>query len=124
MIREDVTIDTSLKEIAYHLNELTFSKLNEDDVGLWVVYVGKRISAHPGHHPLPARHEEWGRIKSWNDKFVFVVYKCAGNWDDFENYTAQATEAKDLVIPSAAQLKERLQYWESQATLKEWQRGN
>lgn len=27
---------------------------------------------------------------------VFVVYKCADNWDDYENYTGQGTDPDDL----------------------------
>jgi hypothetical protein len=41
---------------------------------------------------------EVGRVKSWNDKFVFVVYKCAENWDRYEDYTGVATKIEDLVI--------------------------
>ena len=37
-----------------------------------------------------------GRIKSWNEKFIFVVYRCAGNWDDFENYTGVSTDPSNL----------------------------
>ena len=48
-------------------------------VGKWVVY-----------------QNEKGRIKSWNSKFVFVVYKCADDWDNFENYTGCATKRSDL----------------------------
>jgi hypothetical protein len=30
-----------------------------------------------------------GRIKSWNQKDVFVVFNCAGNWDRFSAYPAE-----------------------------------
>jgi len=39
-----------------------------------------------------------GRIKSWNDKFVFVVYHCDNDWDDYRNYTAAATRPEDLTF--------------------------
>lgn len=62
---------------------------NEISVGQWVEYtdgVGeKRI----------------GRIKWWNVKctsWVFVVYHCDNNWEDFENYTAAMTNRDDLTI--------------------------
>lgn len=57
--------------------------LTKEDIGKWVEY---------------HRHskQEIGRIKSWNDKWVFVVYRCDGNWDDFLNYTAAATSPEDL----------------------------
>lgn len=63
--------------------------MKRDDLkkGLWVAYI-------PRHGGEP----EVGRVKSWNDKWVFVVYKCANNWDQYEDYTAAATDIKDLVI--------------------------
>jgi hypothetical protein len=39
---------------------------------------------------------EIGRIKSWTNRWVFVVYHCDDDWDNFENYTAAATDPKDL----------------------------
>jgi len=39
---------------------------------------------------------EKGRIKSWNKINIFVVYKCDGNWDKFEDYTSCATDPEDL----------------------------
>ena len=56
------------------------NSLSGSDRGAWVIYRGK----------------ERGRIKSWNNKFIFVVYACAGNWDEFERYTAASTEPCDL----------------------------
>jgi hypothetical protein len=29
---------------------------------------------------------EFGIIKSWNDKWIFVVYKCGEDWENFTNY--------------------------------------
>lgn len=58
--------------------------LKESDVGRWVQYV-------PGHGP-----RETGRIKSWNTKYIFVVYNCARDWQNYRNYTAAATKPEDL----------------------------
>lgn len=58
--------------------------LKLEDVGRWVTYT-------TGHGTT-----ERGRIKSWNDTYIFVVYKCAGEWKDYQNYTAAATDPKDL----------------------------
>jgi len=58
---------------------IEIESLKESDVGRWVEYCpafGKR---------------QKGRIKSWNNKFVFVVYHCDDNWNDYQNYTAAAT---------------------------------
>ncbi len=42
--------------------------------------------------------KEKGRIKSWNDKWIFVVYNCADNWDNYMNYTGCATSPEDLTF--------------------------
>ena len=64
---------------------INIKELEKRDVGHWVMYkpsIGK---------------QQLGRIRSWNDKFIFVVYKCAGEWDRFKEYTGVATNPKDLV---------------------------
>lgn len=64
---------------------INIKELTENDVGRWVQYqaVGKR---------------ETGRIKSWNEKWIFVVYKCNEKWDNFKDYTAAATSPEDLIF--------------------------
>ena len=42
---------------------------------------------------------EHGIVKSQhptNTNVVFVVYKCAGDWDNYQNYTAASTEVSNL----------------------------
>ena len=63
---------------------IEISKLTEEDIGKWVEYHGS------------AGEIEKGKIKSWNDMYVFVVYKCDNNWLNFMNYTGCATEPDDL----------------------------
>lgn len=55
-------------------------KLTNQDIGRIVVY--KDGSA--------------GKIKCWNEQWVFVVYVCASQWNDYQNYTGCATDPKDL----------------------------
>ena len=58
--------------------------LEKKDEGKWVIYtnsVGKK---------------EEGKIKSWNEKWIFVVYNCADEWDNYRDYTAAATNPNDL----------------------------
>ena len=58
--------------------------LTKKDTGRYVIYtdgVGK---------------EEKGRIKRWNEKWIFVVYNCADEWDNYQDYTAAATSPIDL----------------------------
>lgn len=62
---------------------------HEIGVGVWVEYT-----------PYPGR-KEIGRIKWWNVKcstWVFVVFKCDDNWEDFANYTAAMTNRDDLIM--------------------------
>ena len=58
--------------------------LKKEDVGKWVEYTGG------------AGEKEKGKIKSWNNKFIFVVYKCNNEWDRFQSFTGQATLPKDI----------------------------
>jgi hypothetical protein len=83
--RDEVAED---ERLAYKPNPLLIGTLTKADVGRWVWY-------HPNWGERQA-----GRIKSWNDKFVFVVYKCAGNWEAFKDYTAAATKPEDLEFRS------------------------
>ena len=63
---------------------IDIAKLEKSDIGRWVEYRG--IGGEVEH----------GRLKSWNDKYIFVVYKCAGEWNRFQEFTGVATEPKDL----------------------------
>jgi len=60
--------------------------LRKTDARRWVEYCP---SAGP---------KEKGRIKSWNERWIFVVYHCGGDWNSFQNYTAAATEPEDLIF--------------------------
>ncbi len=63
---------------------IDIKELNKEDIGRNVIYtdnIGK---------------EEFGCIKSWNNKWIFVVYNCADDWDNYQNYTAAATDPYDL----------------------------
>lgn len=59
------------------------ASLTKDDIGRWVLYDD-------------GFKKEKGRIKSWNDEFIFVVYKCAGEWERFLDFTGCATNPEDL----------------------------
>ena len=60
---------------------IDIKSLKESDKGRWVEYWPNK---------------EKGRIKSWNKSFIFVVYKCGEDWDNYQNYTAASTHPKDL----------------------------
>ena len=62
---------------------IDIAELTKEDIGKWVVYSD------------PFKKEK-GRIKSWNDKYIFVVYKCDSRWDRFQDFTGCATNPEDL----------------------------
>lgn len=64
---------------------IEIKKLNEDSYGRWVEYTSK------GGDKI-----ERGRIKSWNEKYIFVVYACNDEWERFYDFTAAATDPEDL----------------------------
>ena len=66
-----------------HINQL-----GPEHVGKWVEY-------RDG-----AGETERGRIKSWNDRVVFVVYRCNNEWHLFKEFTAAATDPADLTFRS------------------------
>ncbi len=67
---------------------LQIEKLSKSDIGAWVVYKSYQ-------------NEQKGRIKSFNEKWVFVVYSCDENWSNYKNYTAEATDPRDLIYATA-----------------------
>ena len=64
---------------------IKIAELTEADKGRWVEYSSR----------LP-NSEQNGRIKGWNDMWVFVVYGCDDNWDRYGDYTGCITDPKDL----------------------------
>lgn len=57
--------------------------------------IGREVWYTPGY-----KEPEVGVLKSWNDKYIFVVY--TGNNDDkrknWQNYTAAATNPEELTF--------------------------
>ena len=68
------------------------AELRKEDIGKWVLYT-------PPHGKVVK-----GRLKSWNEKWIFVVYKCAGEWDKFQDYTGCATNPDDLRFTTAEEV--------------------
>jgi hypothetical protein len=58
--------------------------LGPDQIGAWVNYI--RATSEPRK----------GRIKYWNQRFVFVVFDCANQWDRFTDFVAAPTNPEDL----------------------------
>ena len=58
--------------------------LTEEDLGRYVIYTDG------------SEGKQRGRIKDWNDTWIFVVYHCADEWDNYRDYTGCATTPSDL----------------------------
>ena len=67
---------------------IDISKLTKDDVGKWVLF----------QPPYQKDKDELGKIKSWNKTYIYVVYKCAHDWNNFKNYTAIPTDPDTLIF--------------------------
>jgi len=57
--------------------------VTDGDIGEWVSYSTPYSTLY-------------GRIKSFNDKFIFVVFHCDGEWDHYRDYTGSACRYSDL----------------------------
>jgi len=75
---------------------MIIEELKHSDVGRWVAYTA------------PHGEISLGRIKSWNEKYIFVVYHCADEWDNFRNYTAAATNPGEIRVYLTSKILESL----------------
>ena len=48
------------------------------------------------HYTHEHGHKENGRIKFMGHEFASVVYKCAGEWENYKEYTGARTELSRL----------------------------
>jgi hypothetical protein len=65
---------------------IKIKELTEGDIGKYVMYT-----------PVFGDYEI-GRIKSWNDIFIFVVYKCGNHWEKYMCYSGIATSPENLIF--------------------------
>jgi len=65
---------------------IKLDQLKESDKGRDVIY-------YPGYGD-----KEIGRLKSWNDHNIFVVFHCNGEWDRYQEYTGQSTKPEHLTF--------------------------
>ena len=63
---------------------IDIATLKKEHIGKWVLYEGY------------GGEKEKGRLKSWNDKFIFVVFKCDSQWDRFQDFTGCACHPENL----------------------------
>ena len=55
---------------------------------------GEKVNYQGTENGIVLREQETDKVA--RIKIVFVVYKCDEDWENFENYTAQATFRGDL----------------------------
>ena len=73
-----------MKDKKNHPLMVNINELTPKDRGRWVVY------EHPGGS------KEYGRLKSWRDGFLWVVYKCNDEWERYADFTGQCTFPDDV----------------------------
>lgn len=64
-----------------------------------VFHPGNKVHYTPRHLKNEAKTthtSENGIVKRVTEAGVFVVYKCGGEWNNYQNYTAALTETEDL----------------------------
>ena len=62
----------------------------------WAIEVTKNDIDRPVYSTDGTGEKQFGKIKSFNAAWVFVVYNCADDWDHYQDYTGTATDRKDL----------------------------
>jgi hypothetical protein len=60
-------------------------ELRQTDKGSWVKFSDGACG-----------EDQLGRIKSWDGYNIFVVYHCDEDWENYANYTAEATHGSRL----------------------------
>jgi len=68
-------------------------------IDLAKIKIGDKVHYCPFH--LPESKWENGVVKELPDHTmtaVRVVYNCAGNWDNFKDYTSALTDIRDLSL--------------------------
>jgi hypothetical protein len=63
---------------------IEISELTKADKGKWV-----KLKNIPGKKGI-------GRIKTWNTSFIFVVFQCDNDWENYANYTGEAVNWSNL----------------------------
>lgn len=57
---------------------------------------GQKVTYTPNHGD--PSEKEWGVVKSlsWDINYAHVVYNCGGDWDNYEDYSAESTDVSNL----------------------------
>lgn len=86
------SINSAMPELYYETkNTFSIEKSDLVDEPIEPMKEGDYVHYTPEHGP-----KENGRIKIMGKEFASVVYKCAGEWDKFIEYTGARTEVSRL----------------------------
>lgn len=64
---------------------ISIGALTKADIGRYVEYTSHNTTKK-------------GRIKSFNDSWIFVVFHCDNQWDNYKDYIAAACSPKNLTF--------------------------
>jgi hypothetical protein len=62
--------------------------------------IGEKVHYQPDHYKNEDKYVNGvvKEIPEHTNQSVRVVYNCAGDWDNFENYTSALTDLRDLKL--------------------------
>jgi len=67
-------------------------------INLAELKIGDKVYYQPEHYDDKYENGIVKEIPNWSTDSVRVVYNCAGDWKNYENYTSALTNVRDLYI--------------------------
>ena len=84
---------------------INIGQLTPRQVGEYVYYTPTDLQALLADRSLSdseraelVASRERGRLKSYNDTTIYVVFNCGDQWDNYQNYTGQGCDPTDLTF--------------------------
>tara|TARA_R110000796_G_scaffold134390_1_gene250169 strand:- start:383 stop:610 length:228 start_codon:yes stop_codon:yes gene_type:complete len=69
-------------------------------INIETLKIGDKVCYQPDHYKEEGEYEN-GMVKEIPEHIntsIRVVYNCAGEWDNFKNYTSALTSIRDLTL--------------------------
>jgi len=64
------------------------------------IKIGDKVCYQPDHYKSEDKYEN-GIVKEvpdWSADSIRVVYNCAGDWNNYKDYTSELTNVRDLTL--------------------------
>jgi hypothetical protein len=64
------------------------------------IKVGDKVCYQPDHYKTENKYEN-GIVKEvpdWSTNSIRIVYNCAGDWNNYKDYTSALTNVRDLTL--------------------------